>query len=118
MPELLTQPKTPEIPDRWPELNRNDGRLQIGMVADITSEYPAGFNRNPHTSTDQPSKSTSRLINEPPAPQANLIITPRSPPDEYSSIQGSSPILICGSSGRITSYPAGPDTARTTIPHA
>lgn len=47
MPELLTQPKTPEIPDRWPELNRNDGRLQIGMVADITSEYPAGFNRNP-----------------------------------------------------------------------
>ena len=48
MPELLTQPKTPEIPDRWPELNRNGGRLQIGMVADITSEYPAGFNRNPH----------------------------------------------------------------------
>jgi hypothetical protein len=46
MHELLTQPKTPEIPARWPELNRNGGRLQIGTVADIKSESPAGFRRN------------------------------------------------------------------------
>ena len=47
MPELLTQSKTPESPGKWPELNRNGGRPQIGTVADIKSESPAGFRRNP-----------------------------------------------------------------------
>jgi hypothetical protein len=48
MPELLTQPKTPESSGRWPDLNRNGGRLQIGTVADIKSVSLAGFRRNPH----------------------------------------------------------------------
>ena len=47
MPELLTQPKTPDRPARWPESNRNGGRLQIGTVADIKSVSLAGFRRNP-----------------------------------------------------------------------
>jgi len=47
MPELLTQSKTPDCPGKWPELNRNGGRLQIGTVADIKSESPAGLRRNP-----------------------------------------------------------------------
>jgi len=47
MPELLTQPKTPDRPAKWPELNRNGGRLQIGTVAGIKSVSLAGFRRNP-----------------------------------------------------------------------
>src|SRR6266853_5047016 len=33
--------------ERWPLSNRNGGRLQIGMVADITSEKAAALRRNP-----------------------------------------------------------------------
>ena len=40
--------ETPESPGKWPELNRNGGRLQIRTVADIKSESPASFRRNPH----------------------------------------------------------------------
>ena len=31
---------------RWPASSRNRGRFQIGIVAGIKSEYPAGLNRN------------------------------------------------------------------------
>ena len=57
MPELLTRSETPQsIAGRlagfksewWPDLFRNGGRHQIGTVAGFASEYPAGFNRNPH----------------------------------------------------------------------
>ena len=48
MPELLTRRLTPWDPARWPVIVRWGGRLQIGMVADIKSEYPAGFRRNLH----------------------------------------------------------------------
>lgn len=57
MPELLTRAETPQsIASRvagfksewWPDLFRNGGRHQIGTVAGFASEYPAGFNRNPH----------------------------------------------------------------------
>jgi Domain of unknown function (DUF932) len=34
--------------ERWPDLSRNGGRLQIGTPAGFMSEYPAGLNRNPH----------------------------------------------------------------------
>jgi hypothetical protein len=51
MPELLTQPKTQDHPTRWPELNRNGGRLQIGTVADIKSVSLAGFRRNPQSAS-------------------------------------------------------------------
>src|ERR1700691_4151013 len=33
---------------RWPASFRNGGRHQIGTVADIKSEAPAGLNRNSH----------------------------------------------------------------------
>ncbi|MBN9002413.1 MAG: hypothetical protein J0H75_10235, partial [Rhizobiales bacterium] len=32
----------------WPISFRNRGRLQIGTVAGVKSEYPAGINLNPH----------------------------------------------------------------------
>ena len=57
MPELLTRRKTRQsIAGRvagfksewWPDSFRNGGRHQIGTVAGFASEYPAGFNRNPH----------------------------------------------------------------------
>ncbi len=57
MPELLTCRETPQsIAGRvagfksewWPDLFRNGGRHQIGTMAGFASEYPAGFNRNPH----------------------------------------------------------------------
>ena len=57
MPELLTRRETPQsIAGRvagfksewWPDLFRNGGRHQIGTMAGFPSEYPAGFNRNPH----------------------------------------------------------------------
>jgi len=57
MPELLTCRETPQsIAGRvagfksewWPDLFRNGGRHQIGTMARFASEYPAGFNRNPH----------------------------------------------------------------------
>jgi hypothetical protein len=41
LPESLTRKKMP------PNLSTG-GRLQIGTVAGFTSEYPAGFSRNPH----------------------------------------------------------------------
>ncbi|HEX3725876.1 MAG TPA: hypothetical protein VHV08_06520 [Pirellulales bacterium] len=57
MPELLTRRETPQSnagraagfkSERWPDLFRNGGRHQIGTMAGFLSEYPAGFNRNPH----------------------------------------------------------------------
>ena len=57
MPELLTRRETPQsIAGRvagfksewWPDLFRNGGRHQIGTMAGFVSEYLAGFNRNPH----------------------------------------------------------------------
>jgi hypothetical protein len=33
---------------RWPASSRNGGRLQIGMVAGMKSEWVAGFDRNSH----------------------------------------------------------------------
>jgi len=46
MPELLTQPKTPESPSQvagiksewWPASNRNGGRHQIGIPGRLPSE--------------------------------------------------------------------------------
>ena len=49
MPEGLTQTKTPTFSETRPEIDRNGGRLQNGTVAGFTSEYPAGINRNPHS---------------------------------------------------------------------
>jgi hypothetical protein len=43
--------------ERWPLSNRNGGRLQIGMVADITSEQAAALRRNLQTA----GRSTSCL---------------------------------------------------------
>jgi hypothetical protein len=48
MHELLTQPKTPEIPRQvagiksewWPASNRNGGRHQIGIPGRLPSESP------------------------------------------------------------------------------
>ena len=34
---------------RWPASSRNGGRLQIGTLAGIKSESPAGLHRNSHT---------------------------------------------------------------------
>jgi hypothetical protein len=57
MPELLTCRETPQSvagrvagfkSEWWPDLFRNGGRHQIGTMAGFASEYPAGFNRNPH----------------------------------------------------------------------
>ena len=65
MPDQLTLEASfsaPPAPDKtsagWPTSRRNGGRLQIGTVADIKSESPAGFaseylaglNRNPQPS--------------------------------------------------------------------
>ncbi len=50
--------ENPNSPARWPDLNRNGGRLHLGTVADIKSEPPAGFHRNPHV--DGPRRSLPR----------------------------------------------------------
>jgi hypothetical protein len=55
MPESLTRGKTQPTTcpvagfksERWPDLSRNSGRLQIGIPAGFMSEHPAGLNRNP-----------------------------------------------------------------------
>jgi hypothetical protein len=36
--------------ERWPDLFRNGGRLQIGIQVGFTSEHRAGINRNPQAS--------------------------------------------------------------------
>jgi len=59
MPELLTRREVAADPgplagfksERWPASNRIGGRHQIGMVAGFASEYPAGFNRNPQSTS-------------------------------------------------------------------
>jgi len=38
MPEGLTQTKTPTSSETWPEIDRNGGRLHIGMVDGFKSE--------------------------------------------------------------------------------
>jgi len=47
MARLLTYGNRPKIRKRWPDNSRNAGRLQIGIVADITSERWPASNRNP-----------------------------------------------------------------------
>jgi hypothetical protein len=55
MPQSLTRKKPPPTTtgvagfksEWWPDLFRNGGRLQIGILAGFTSEHPAGLNRNP-----------------------------------------------------------------------
>jgi len=32
----------------WPASSRNGGRLRLGTLTGIPSDYPAGINRNPH----------------------------------------------------------------------
>ena len=46
-PRETTSPKSAT---GWPASSRNDGRHQIGTMADITSEQVAGFHRNLHLS--------------------------------------------------------------------
>ena len=42
MPEGLTQTKTPTSSETWPEIDRNGGRLNFGMVDGFKSErWPA-----------------------------------------------------------------------------
>jgi hypothetical protein len=41
MPKLLTQVGIFR-PSKWPDNNRNGGRLHSGMAAGFKSEYPAG----------------------------------------------------------------------------
>lgn len=51
MPKLPTQRLTTWEPAKWPEIGRWGGRIQIGMVANTESVYPAGFRRNLHLET-------------------------------------------------------------------
>jgi len=41
MPKLLTQVLLLR-PSKWPDIDRNRGRLHVGIVAGFRSEYPAG----------------------------------------------------------------------------
>src|ERR1700684_1233192 len=57
---------------RWPASFRNRGRDQIGTVADIKSESPAGLRRNSHHDVSSNRKSTTVPI----PPSLALIVKP------------------------------------------
>lgn len=58
------QQKEDQRPLRWPASSRNGGRLQIGTVAGMKSESPAGLRRNSHCSCLAPDDAApaSRLM--------------------------------------------------------
>ncbi|CAH1677931.1 hypothetical protein CHELA41_24464 [Hyphomicrobiales bacterium] len=47
MPKLLTQVLLLR-PSKWPDIDRNGGRLHVGTGAGFRLECPAGLRRNPH----------------------------------------------------------------------
>src|SRR5271166_4882479 len=65
---------------RWPASFRNGGRNQIGTVADIKSESPAGLRRNSQlrapTLTTAPAKSLPRTIGKRDAPKSDSSLRP------------------------------------------
>ena len=62
MPQVLTRGEQTESQNRlrWPASFRKGGRLQVGTVAGIKSESPAGLDRNSHRATDRVQRTLDR----------------------------------------------------------
>ena len=67
MPELLTRRKTPKASARWPEIDPNPGRLQLGMVAGFSSErWPASRRNTRPASVGIRTSAVASSAGEPP----------------------------------------------------